>query len=189
VFVDEADQALGRRDSGGDDSGIGGRVYGMIAEEMSNTRNRGKIVWVLASSRPDLIEVDLKRPGRIDVKIPLFPTTTPEEGFGLIKALCRKRGLEVDDALFDRVKDHLPALLTPGAAETLSVKVYRLVKAEGKTVADAVADVLADYQNPVPREVMEFQIALAVREASDLDFVPPAFRDRAAAPATPARPR
>jgi len=64
-------------------------------QTLTNTRNRGKIVWVLASSRPDLIEVDLKRPGRVDVKIPLFPTTTPGEGFGLIKALCRKRGLDV----------------------------------------------------------------------------------------------
>src|SRR5687768_3490372 len=81
VFVDEADQALGRRDGGDNDSGVSGRVYGMIAEEMSNTKNRGKIVWILASSRPDLIEVDLKRPGRIDVKIPLFPASTPEEAF------------------------------------------------------------------------------------------------------------
>ena len=70
VFVDEADQSLGRRNAESGDSGVGGRVYGMFAEEMSNTRNRGKILWILASSRPDLIEVDLKRPGRVDVKIP-----------------------------------------------------------------------------------------------------------------------
>jgi hypothetical protein len=176
VFVDEADQALGRRAGGGDDSGVSGRVYGMIAEEMSNTKNRGKIVWVLASSRPDLIEVDLKRPGRIDVKIPLFPTTTPEEGFGLIRALCKKRGLDLDEAALGQLKDKVPTLLTPGAAETISVKVYRLVKAEDKPVVDALNEVLTDYQNPVPREVMEFQIALAAREASDLDFVPEAFR-------------
>ena len=31
----------------------------MMAQEMSDTRNRGKIVWILGSSRPDLIEVDL----------------------------------------------------------------------------------------------------------------------------------
>src|ERR1700721_666642 len=85
VFIDEADQALGKRNSQADDGGISGRVYSMIAEEMSNTANRGKLIWVLASSRPDLIEVDLKRPGRIDVKIPLFPTATPAEGLELIR--------------------------------------------------------------------------------------------------------
>jgi SpoVK/Ycf46/Vps4 family AAA+-type ATPase len=151
----------------------------MIAEEMSNTKNRGKIVWILASSRPDLIEVDLKRPGRIDVKIPLFPATTPEEAFGLIKALCKKRGLSLDDAVYEDVKGNLPTLLTPGAAETLSVKLYRLTKTAGKSPEDALKAVLTDYQNPVPAEVMDFQIALAVREASDLDFVPPVFRDAA----------
>jgi SpoVK/Ycf46/Vps4 family AAA+-type ATPase len=182
VFVDEADQALGKRDAGPNDSGVSGRVYGMMAEQMSDTRNRGRIVWVLASSRPDLIEVDLKRPGRVDVKIPLFPTSTPEESFGLIKALCKKRGVVFEGAgTFDQVKQTLPLLLTPGAAETLSVKIYRLVKAEGKSPEAALTDVLSDYQSPVPLDVMEFQIGLAVREASDLDFVPAAFRNLKAA--------
>ena len=80
VFIDEADQALGKRDSGPNDSGLSGRVYSMIAKEMSDSRNRGKIIWVLATSRPDLIEVDLKRPGRVDVKILIFPTSTPGGG-------------------------------------------------------------------------------------------------------------
>ncbi len=184
VFVDEADQALGRRDVGPNDSGVSGRVYGMMAEQMSDTRNRGKIVWILASSRPDLIEVDLKRPGRIDVKIPLFPTTTPEESFGLIKALSKKRGVDLPDDTFEQVKETLPLLLTPGAAETLSVKIYRLVKAEQKSPLDALKDVLSDYQSPVPLDVMEFQIGLAVREASDLDFVPMIFR-KTSPPAAP----
>ena len=91
VFIDEADQALGKRDAGAGDSGVSGRVYSMMAEEMSNSANRGKIVWVLASSRPDLIEVDLKRPGRIDVKIPLFPTADAAESMALIAAPCAKR--------------------------------------------------------------------------------------------------
>src|SRR5262245_5305878 len=83
VFVDEADQALGRREAHSGDSGVSGRVYSMLAEEMSNTQNRGKVIWILASSRPDLIEVDLKRPGRIDVKMPLFPQANPAESFAL----------------------------------------------------------------------------------------------------------
>src|SRR6266850_8497841 len=75
--------------------GSRGRIYSMLAEEMGSSTNRGRVIWVLASSRPDLIEVDLKRPGRVDVKIPLFPTTTPREGFDLIRMLCGKRGLAI----------------------------------------------------------------------------------------------
>ena len=177
VFVDEADQALGKRDSGMGDSGISGRIYSMMAEEMSNTKNRGKIVWILASSRPDLIEVDLKRPGRVDVKIPIFPTTTPEESFHLIQALCARRGLEIGGKSYQDLKAMLPNLLTPGAAEALAIKVYRLVKVESLSADAALKACLEDYQNPVAPEVLGFQIELAIREASDLDFVPEALRD------------
>lgn len=182
VFIDEADQALGKRDSGNADSGLSGRIYSMIAEEMSHTDNRGKILWVLASSRPDLIEVDLKRPGRIDVKIPLFPSSSPQESFKLIQSLAKRRGLVLQDRLLEKVAPILPPLLTPGAAETIAVKVYRQTKTAGCTPAAALKDCLTDYQSPVPPEVMDFQIALAVREASDLDFVPAALRKKAAIP-------
>ena len=84
VFIDEADQTLGRRDSGAGDSGLSGRIYSMIAQEMSDSGNRGRVLWLLASSRPDLIEVDLKRPGRVDVKVPLLPTSTPAESAQLV---------------------------------------------------------------------------------------------------------
>ncbi|HWP46078.1 MAG TPA: ATP-binding protein [Candidatus Limnocylindrales bacterium] len=176
VFIDEADQALGKRDSGTGDSGLSGRVYSMIAEEMGQTRNRGKIIWILASSRPDLIEVDLKRPGRIDVKIPIFPTTSTREGFQLIQTLCRKRGIDIEESQFPELEPLIPLLLTPGAAEALAVKVYRLVRTESRRPAEALKECLSDYQNPVPPEVMNFQIRLAIQEASDLDFVPPYFR-------------
>jgi hypothetical protein len=177
VFIDEADQALGRRQADTGDSGVGGRVYSMFAEEMSNTRNRGKIVWVLASSRPDLIEVDLKRPGRIDVKIPLLPTANPDEGFALLRALCARRSMDIGAKVPDDLTPRIPNLLTPGAAETLAVKIYRTVRTQSMDAPQALRAALQDYQHPVPPDVMRFQIEIAVREASDLDFVPAVFRD------------
>ncbi|HMB52287.1 MAG TPA: ATP-binding protein, partial [Thermoanaerobaculia bacterium] len=78
VFVDEADQATGKRGGDSSDSGLSGRIYAMLAKEMSDTDNRGKIIWVFATSRPDLLEVDLKRQGRLDVHIPLFPPGDPK---------------------------------------------------------------------------------------------------------------
>ena len=178
VFVDEADQSLGRRTAESGDSGVGGRVYGMFAEEMSNTRNRGKILWILASSRPDLIEVDLKRPGRVDVKIPLFPTLEPGESFKLIQALCKRRGMVIGAEVLEGMESRMPLLLTPGAAEAIAVKVYRRMRTSSATLdaAKALIESLAEYQNPVPRDVMDFQMKLAVTEASDLEFVPPKLR-------------
>ncbi len=175
VFVDEADQALGRRTAASGDSGVSGRVYSMLAEEMGNSENRGRIIWILASSRPDLIEVDLKRPGRVDVKIPLFPTATAQEGFQLIRTLCRARGMEIAEEQFAEIQASIPLLMTPGAAEALAVKVYRLARTSTATPLEALRSCLTDYQHPVAPEVMQFQIQLAVQEASDVKFVPPAF--------------
>ncbi len=179
VFVDEADQSLGKRDAGSGDSGISGRVYGMFAEEMSRSDNRGKIIWILASSRPDLIEVDLKRPGRIDVKIPLLPTTTPEESFELVRNLLKRRGLKLEDGDFESLKTELPLLLTPGAAEALAVKVFRDVKVNNQTTLLALQESLKTYRPPVAPEVLGAQIELAVRESSDMDWVPEMLRPSA----------
>jgi len=176
VFIDEADQALGRRDANTGDSGVGGRIYSMLAEEMGSSASRGKVIWVLASSRPDLIEVDLKRPGRVDVKIPLFPTTTPREGFDLLKMLSAKRSLPIPDDAFASLEPYIPPLLTPGAAEALVMKVYRQVRTSSVPLDTVLRACLAEYQNPISSEIMQFQIQLAVSEASALEFVPAIFR-------------
>lgn len=172
VFIDEADQALGKRASGSGDSGVSSRVYSMIAAEMSNTRNRGKILWVLASSRPDLIEVDLKRPGRIDVKVPIFPTATPEEGMVLLGALCKRRGIPLDDAAKASLLSLVPKWLTPGAAEALAVKAYRLTKTGTPAAADALRASLQGYLPPVDPAIIRAQMQLAAEEATDAEFVP-----------------
>ena len=71
VVIDEADAALGNREAGGD-SGTSSRVFSMIAGQMGDTRYRGKLIWMLLTSRPDLLPIDLKRQGRAEVHLPLF---------------------------------------------------------------------------------------------------------------------
>ena len=178
VFIDEADQALGRRDASSGDSGIGGRIYSMLAEEMGSSTNRGRVIWVLASSRPDLIEVDLKRPGRVDVKIPLFPTASSRESFDLLTTVAKKRGLQIPESLFPALEGRFPLLLTPGAAEALVMNLYRQVRTTSSSIDQVLATCLSEYQNPIAPEVMAFQIQLAANEASALEFVPQPFRNK-----------
>ena len=174
VFIDEADQALGRRASGSGDSGVSSRVYSMMAKEMSDTRNRGKILWVLASSRPDLIEVDLKRPGRIDVKVPLFPCATPQQGWELLSALCKRSGVELEDG--EELLPQIPELLTPGSAEAIAVKARRKMITENCTPLEALEQCLSGYLPPISPAVIQSQIQLAIDEASDASFIPEVFQ-------------
>lgn len=172
VFIDEADQALGKRAGGDGDSGVSSRVYSMIAKEMSNPRNRGKLVWILASSRPDLIEVDLKRPGRIDVKIPIFPAIAADESLPLLRALSGKRGLKLTDNEWEQLRGHLPALVTAGGAEALAVKAVRLVKTKTHSPFEALHHILTSSRPPIPEETLKAQMRLAVNEATESEFVP-----------------
>jgi hypothetical protein len=174
VFVDEADQALGKRDSSGQDAGLSGRIYSMMAAEMSRPENRGRVIWVLASSRPDLIEVDLKRPGRVDLKVPIFPTSSPDEGYQLLRSLAKRYTLD----LAPTYEKAVPDLLTPGAAETIIVKAYRVMQTAHISAMEALDRCLAQYQSPVAPDILEAQIKLAIREASDMEFVPSKIRER-----------
>jgi len=112
VFIDEADQALGRRGAGAGDGGVSGRPYSMIAEED-----------------------------------------------------------------FSRVEAALPLLLTPAAAETIAVKVYRLVRTRDITPLEALEQCLTDYRAPVASAIIEAQIRLAMDEATDPGLIPAYFRD------------
>jgi SpoVK/Ycf46/Vps4 family AAA+-type ATPase len=176
VFIDEADQTLGRRTSDSSDSGLSGRIYSMIAQEMSDSSTRGRVIWILASSRPDMIEVDLKRPGRVDVKVPLLPTTTAEESAKLLRALCKRMGLDVTKEQLVALGDKLPLLLTPGAAEAIAVKAYRLARTQNLEALKAIDACLTGYQPPVPEDVLRFQMQIAIREATDIAFVPESLR-------------
>ena len=148
----------------------------MMAGEMSDPDTRGHVIWILASSRPDLIEVDIKRPGRVDVKIPLLPTTTAAESAKLMRMLCQRLGLDVSVEQLLGLGAKLPLLLTPGAAEAIAMKSYRLVRTQSLEPLKAIESCLTGYQPPVPEDVLRFQMQLAVREATDLAFVPESLR-------------
>lgn len=178
VFVDEADQAAGKREGGSDDSGLSGRVYAMLAKEMAETRNRGKIIWVFATSRPDLLEVDLKRQGRLDVHIPLFPPQTPEEMRALLLAVAKKLRFpaSVDDM------PEMPADIRLGGNElegTL-VRALRTYELQGEPkcpLKEILLQALKDVRPSAYTRKLEYMDLIAVKECTDARFLPPQYRD------------
>ena len=178
VFVDEADQATGKRDGGAQDGGLSGRVYSMLAKEMSETRNRGRIMWVFATSRPDLVEVDLKRQGRLDVHIPLFPPETAAEARALLLAIAKKMRLPVGEADLPELPQHV--LLGPSELEGALVRAMRVheLSAEPRPpLRDTIARVLADVRPSAAGKRLEYMDMVAVKECTDARFLPARFRD------------
>ena len=183
VFVDEADQAAGKREGGDTDGGLSGRVYAMLAKEMSDTRNRGRILWVFATSRPDLLEVDLKRQGRLDVHIPLFAPETPDEMRALFRAIARKLKFPLEDA-------DLPALdpsqgLGSNEIEGVLVRALRVWElapdatdgAPKPPLRDILAGVLREVRPSAHTRKLEYMDLVAVKECTDQRFLPPRFRE------------
>jgi SpoVK/Ycf46/Vps4 family AAA+-type ATPase len=71
VFIDEADQILsGRQEGRAGDGGTGGYMFGRLLNFMGDGRLKGRVVWVLCSNRPDLIDPALA--DRIGCCVPLL---------------------------------------------------------------------------------------------------------------------
>lgn len=173
VFVDEADQMAGKRGGSGSDGGLSGRIYGMLAQAMSDTDNRGKIFWVFATSRPDLLEVDLKRPGRLDVHIPLFPPQTLEERRQLFKAMSRKVGV-APDLLPDLPENRE---LSGNEMEAVLVRAMRCQALEGGEFSDIVSTLVEEFRPMAHQDHLEYMDLIAVKECTDDGFLPPRFRE------------
>lgn len=180
VFIDEADQSLGKRDSGGTEPGVSGRIYAMFAQEMSDPTNRGRLLWILATSRPDLVEVDLKRPGRIDVKVPLFPTSTSVESWDLLRGLGKGRGVDLPEAIPEDMAATVPDLMTPGEVDALLTQIQREAVSRNSNPLEALRRRFTHYLRPVAESVLWEQTRLAMVECSDADFIPERFRIKSA---------
>jgi len=178
VFVDEADQVAGKRGGEDGESGLSGRVYAMLAKEMSDTRNRGRILWVFATSRPDLLEVDLKRQGRLDVHIPLFPPQTPEEVRDLLLSVAKKLQVPLDE----RDIPSLPEGVTLGGneVEAILVRALRLheLAPEPRLPLREILDVtFKDVRPNAHTRKLEYMDLVAVKECTDTRFLPPNYRN------------
>jgi AAA+ superfamily predicted ATPase len=171
VFIDEAEQSLGGRQEGGTDGGLSGRIYSKFATEMSNLDNKGRMCWVLATSHPHLMEPDLKRPGRIDLIIPLLPCENALTAETMLREIATKKGLSLNKPLHN-----IPELLTAGAATTLIDDVLRR-KDKGRALesdADTLNHVLANYQPRDPAKMI-FLTKMAIKESTSKEFIPDAF--------------
>lgn len=70
IFIDELDQAFANRTSTSNDSGVEQRLLGRLLEFMDDKQNLGKVIWVAASNRPDLIDAALL--SRFKMRIPFL---------------------------------------------------------------------------------------------------------------------
>src|SRR5438874_9910450 len=176
VVVDEADAALGTRETGGADSGVSERVFASLAAFMGDTRRRGKVIWFLMTSRPDLVPVDLKRQGRAEEHLALFPPGTIEERVKVFDLLRERLGIGLEPgvdaaALLGESHDALSA----ADLEAILVRGSRRMAAGGQKILSAalLRELIKDFQPPSYPLELEYQRLIAAFECTSRQLLPP----------------
>src|SRR5882724_5103799 len=176
VIVDEADAFLGNRNAQGD-SGTSARVFSQIASFMGNTEFRGKIVWFLLTSRPDLLPVDLKRQGRAEEHLALFYPESHEERVELVKTMARKAKVNFEGDITAILPPDLPRM--SGAdieAALVRAKLRAVTDRRDRVTAQDLRETFADFLPPsYPLEV-ELQTLVAIAECTSRALLPESYR-------------
>ncbi len=141
-------------------------LSGNIIKMMGDPKNFGKILWVLMTSRPDLLDPDIK--SRSPVQIPIFDLEGPDrEEF--VREAFKRKGLELST-------EELAALMS--ATQLYSARDYRNLVAECLSVKRiegkvSVLKVITEWQASSSIKLQrEFQELLAAQHCSYPKLVP-----------------
>jgi SpoVK/Ycf46/Vps4 family AAA+-type ATPase len=154
-------------------------VFAQLSTFMGNTAYRGKIVWFLITSRPDLLPVDLKRQGRAEEHLALFYPETTEEHDTLFGIMLKKTGITTTAKSITEVTDD-PSGLSGADIEAILARALLASDADttsGATVSvEALRHAFMDFipaTSPLEREL---QILVAVQECTSREVLPERYR-------------
>ena len=176
VIIDEVDRALAGND-GGSDGGTESRVIARLKEFMADTKNRGRVLFVLMTNRPDKLDTDIKRTGRIDRKIPFFYAQSAEEVEPIAKALMRRHKINPQFDI-EKHRDVTSAKLVNYSSADLEGCVLLAASfadtagRTGKPTLEDFEKAVKDYLPSRDVQMIEFMELLAVYEASNRSMLP-----------------
>lgn len=178
VLIDEGDRSFGKDGGEGGDDGTSSRVIARLKEFMSDTENRGRVLFILLTNRPDKLDTDIKRPGRLDRKIPFFYAETAAERAQVMKAVLSRhtRVDALDDAGLQALCEPLAGYSNADleAVSLLGLELAR--RREGLALLDALTEAREDFIPPQERDMIAFMEMLAVSETSRRSLLPERFQ-------------
>jgi transitional endoplasmic reticulum ATPase len=177
VLIDEADRSFGSGGEGGDD-GTSSRVMARLKEFMSDTENRGNVLFIMLTNRPDKLDTDIKRPGRLDRKLPFFYCETGAERAQVVGAVLRR----YDPSLGVQADTLAPLCESLAGYSNADLEAVALLGLEFKARDPSLALEAAlqrakdDFMPPQEQDMIEFMELLAVSETSRRSLLPARFR-------------
>jgi transitional endoplasmic reticulum ATPase len=183
VIIDEGDRSFGSGGGEDSDGGTSSRVIARLKEFMAETENRGQVLFVMMTNRPDKLDSDIKRPGRLDRKIPFFYCDSAPERAQVLHAVLSRYG-ETCVASTEEMLTLCETLVGYSNAdlEALALLAVELARNQGGALnAQALTAAAQDFMPPQERDMIEFMELLAVSETSRRTMLPKRYRDMALA--------
>jgi len=179
LVIDEGDRSFGGGGEGGEtDGGTSSRVIARIKDFMSDPANRGHVLTILMTNRPDKLDVDIKRPGRLDRKIPFFYADNAEDRLRIVNAILKRNGAALPDDTGAALTDALSGLDGYSNADLEAVALLALDIARNDGAAFGVAHVrqaIDDFIPPQHADTIQMMELLAVQESSRRSLLPERF--------------
>ncbi|MBS1157427.1 MAG: ATPase central domain protein [Proteobacteria bacterium] len=178
LVIDEGDRSFGSR-SEDNDGGTSSRVIARLKAFMSEPENRGRVLFILMTNRPDKLDIDIKRPGRLDVKLPFFYAQSASERVEIIRALFARHGMQWGGT----DEQHLLACEALDGYSNADLEAVMLLAASAVTDdstqigAEAFEQAVADFMPPQDKNMVHYMELLAAVECSRRSWLPRHLRD------------
>lgn len=172
VFIDEIEQMFQRQEGSGNP--VSGNIFSMLLEFTSDPSIRGKVLFLAATNRPDLIDAALKRPGRFDVVYAFLPPDEPEAREEIMEIHLSRANTKGDFDLgyfASKTEGY-----TPAEIESVVIKARQLAFKEKTAITPSLLDKALDFVSPRTSDV-EFMSKLALQEVSDKELLPLKYRE------------
>lgn len=178
VLIDEGDRSFGNGGGEGGDEGTSSRVIARLKEFMSDTENRGQVLFVMLTNRPDKLDTDIKRPGRMDRKIPFFYCETGADRAQVVAAVIHRYDAQAapDAAGLAALCDDLAGYSNADLEAMTLLGLEFRDRNRQLGVLEALQQAKDDFMPPQERDMIEFMELLAVSETSRRSLLPERFR-------------
>jgi len=178
LVIDEGDRAFGSQ--GDEDGGTSSRVMARMKEFMSDPENRGQVLFILMTNRPDKLDIDIKRAGRLDRKIPFFYADCAPDVESVLSALLQRYKVE-HELVWERDREATSArLIGYSNADLEAVVLLANDTARSQSVkltSELFASAISDYLPSRDQRMLEYMELLAVFETSRRALLPERFRN------------
>lgn len=167
IFVDEADTQFGK--IGSDAHETERRLTGKFQQMMSDTKLKGKVIWLLMTARIWMLSADIRRPGRVgDLIIPVLDPIENQDIFDFIKWMLPKELALNDDELKDLSDMAKKRNLSAAAFSSLRSR----FRAEKANSFETIKNIIEDTLNPDIEDVRLYQTYQALINCTRKSLLP-----------------